>query len=115
MLLAAVGLFALMAYTVILRTREIGLRMALGAQQRDVVGMFLRQALRLGTAGVVLGLLLSYGSTRLLASRLYGITPTDPPTFALVSLCLLVLMGIASFVPARRATRVNPTDSLRAD
>jgi putative ABC transport system permease protein len=115
MILAAVGLFALMAYTVILRTREIGLRMALGAQRRDVVGMFLRQALALGATGVVVGLLLSYGLTRLIASRLYEITPTDPATFALVSLCLLALMGIASFVPAWRATRVNPTESLRAD
>ena len=73
MLLAAVGLFALMAYTVILRRREIGLRMALGAQRHNVVGMFLRQALHLGAVGITLGLLLSYGLTNLIANRLYGL------------------------------------------
>ena len=111
--LAAVGLFALMAYSVVLRTREFGLRMALGAQRVDVLRLVLRQGLLLGLAGIALGLALSYGATRVLASRLYEITPTDGLTLVMVSCFFLAVIVLACFVPTRRATRVDPMVALR--
>ena len=113
LLLAGVGLYGVVACTVSQRTREIGIRMAVGAPRRAVLGLFLRQGARLTGLGIVLGLVGAVALTRLLASQLYGVEPTDPATFAIVAgLLLLVALG-ASFLPARRAAAVDPIDALR--
>jgi len=113
MLLAAAGVFAVMSYSVVLRTREIGLRMALGAQRGDVIWMLLTQGLKLAVAGVVIGLAGAAAATRLLESRLYEVKPTDAMTFALVSLLLLAVTVGACFVPVQKATKVDPMEALR--
>jgi ABC-type antimicrobial peptide transport system permease subunit len=113
LLLAGIGLYGVVACTVSQRTREIGIRMAVGAPRRAVLGLFLRQGARLTGLGIVLGLLGAVALTRLLASQLYGVEPTDPATFAIVAgLLLLVALG-ASFLPARRAAAVDPMNALR--
>jgi putative ABC transport system permease protein len=113
--LAAVGIYGLMAYSVAQRTREIGLRMALGAHARDVLGLMLRDGLRLTALGVALGLPAAFGLTRLMRSMLFGTSPADPATFAAVAVLLLVVAGAASYVPAWRATRVDPLVALHHD
>jgi putative ABC transport system permease protein len=113
LLLAGIGLYGVVACTVSQRTREIGIRMAIGAPRRAVLGLFLRQAARLAGLGIVLGLLGAVALTRLLASQLYGVEPTDPATFAAVAGLLLVVALGASFLPARRAVGVDPMDALR--
>ena len=113
LLLAGIGLYGVVACTVSQRTREIGIRMAIGAPRRAVLGLFLRQGARLTGLGIVLGLLGAIALTRLLASQLYGVEATDPATFAIVAgLLLLVALG-ASFLPARRAAAVDPINALR--
>ncbi len=112
-LLAAVGIYGVMAYAVSQRTREIGIRMALGAAPSQVRGMMLRQGLWLALTGIVCGLTASFALTRLMRNLLYGIKPTDPVTFAGVSAILLVVAMVACWIPARRATRVDPTIALR--
>jgi ABC-type antimicrobial peptide transport system permease subunit len=114
-LLAAVGLYGVLSYTVARRTAEIGLRMALGAQASAVVGGVIRGALRLGALGIVLGLAASFAVTRFLGSFLFGVSPTDPVTLAGVALLLLVVTALASFVPARRAARIQPVIALRSE
>ncbi len=115
LLLAAVGLYGLLSYEVSRRTREIGIRTALGAQRRRVLLMILRQGVALVVLGAVAGLAAAAGVTRLLKSLLYNVQPTDPYTFALVA-CLLIIIGtIACFIPARRATRVDPMEALRCE
>jgi ABC-type antimicrobial peptide transport system permease subunit len=115
LLLAAVGLYGLLSYEVSRRTREIGIRTALGAQRRKVLLMILRQGVALVVLGAVAGLTAAVGVTRLLKSLLYEVRPTDPFTFALVA-CVLILVGtIACFIPARRATRVDPMEALRCE
>ena len=113
MLLAAVGLYGVIAYAVSQRTREIGVRMAVGASGREVLALFLRQGLRLTGLGIALGLAGALGLTRLLASQLYGVRATDPATLASVSGVLLLVALVASFLPARRAARVEPMNALR--
>lgn len=112
-ILAAVGIYGVMAYTVMQRTREIGIRMALGASSTKVVRLVVRQALLVVGIGLVLGLAASFAMTRFLADELYGVTPTDPQTFVTVSLGLVVVAVIASVVPTLRAVRVDPTIALR--
>ncbi len=112
-LLAAVGIYGVMAYAVSQRTREIGIRMALGAAPSQVRGMMLRQGLWLALTGIVCGLGASFALTRLMRNLLYGIKPTDPVTFAGVSAILLAVAMVACWIPARRATRVDPTIALR--
>jgi len=111
--LATVGIYGVMAFSVTQRTHEIGIRMALGAERRDVLGLVVRQGLRLTLAGVVLGVAGAWALTRFLTNFLYGVRPTDPATFVLVSLALITVSILASYIPARRATRVDPMVALR--
>lgn len=114
-LLAAVGLYGVMSYTVSQRTQEMGIRMALGAKPREVLGIVVRQGMMLTAAGVALGLVLALGSMRLLASFLVGVSPFDPVTFIAASLFLAAVAALASFIPAHRATRVDPFTALRSE
>ena len=107
------GLYALMAYSVQQRTAEIGIRMALGAQSRSIVGLVLRQGMALWLGGIALGLLCALGVTRWIRSLLFEVQPTDPLTFVAVPVLFCAVAAIACYVPARRATRVDPVISLR--
>jgi len=111
--LAVIGLYGVMAYAVAQRTQEIGLRMALGAQRRDVLRLILRHGLRLTLLGVALGLGGALALTRVLRNHLYEVGPTDPITFASVALVLAMVALLACLIPARRATRVDPMEALR--
>jgi putative ABC transport system permease protein len=113
LLLVVIGVFSVMAYTVSLQTQEIGVRMALGAQQRQVLTMVLQRGFLLIAVGLAAGLLASYALTRLLASQIWGVSATDPWTFGAV-VVLVVTTGLAAcYLPARRATRVDPLVALR--
>ncbi len=113
--LAAAGLYGLLSYTVSQRRREIGVRMALGAQRRDIVALIVRQGAALVAGGVVVGLLAAAASTRVLESLLFGVTTADALTFAAASLVLLAAALLACYLPARGATRIDPMDALRAE
>jgi putative ABC transport system permease protein len=113
LILSAIGVFSVIAYTVSLQTHEIGIRMALGAEPRGVMRLILLKGLQPIAAGVLLGLGASYGLTRVLASNIYGVTPTDPWTFAAVVVVLTSVGLFACVVPARRAMRVDPLIALR--
>ncbi|HEY6385195.1 MAG TPA: FtsX-like permease family protein [Candidatus Acidoferrum sp.] len=113
LLLVVIGVFSVMAYTVSLQTREIGVRMALGAQQREILKMTLRRGFLLIAAGISVGLLASYGLTRFLASQIWGVSATDRWTFG-AAVGLVIAVGLAAcFLPARRATQVDPLVALR--
>ena len=102
-----------MSYSVTLRTRDIGIRMALGARPADIFKHIVGQALLLGLIGLGVGIVLAITSTRVMSSSLYGINATDPLTLAITSLVLLAVALLASYLPARRATRVDPLVTLR--
>jgi putative ABC transport system permease protein len=114
-LLAAVGIFGVMSYSVTLRTREIGLRMALGAQPGEVLKVILKQGLLLTSIGIGLGMAGALALTRLMSGLLFGVESTDPATFAAIVLLFAFVALIACYIPARRATRVDPLIALRAE
>jgi putative ABC transport system permease protein len=114
-LLALIGIYGVLVYFVVQRTHEIGIRMALGAQRSQVLGLVIRSGLALTTSGIVLGLVCAAAGARLVEGMLFGITPLDPATFMAVALVFAVVAMCASYVPARRATKINPTVALRAE
>jgi putative ABC transport system permease protein len=113
LLLVIIGVFSVMAYTVSLQTHEIGIRTALGAQQANILKMILAKGASLLAVGIIIGLLASYGLTRFLASQIWGVSVTDPWTFAAVVTIVLSVGLSACFLPAHRATQVDPLVALR--
>jgi putative ABC transport system permease protein len=113
--LAAVGLYGVMAYAVAQRTREIGIRIALGATRRGVLELVLRQGAAMALLGLVIGLGGAIVTTRYLEGMLFGLTPLDPTTYVLAALMLSCVAGSASYIPARQATNVDPIVALRAE
>jgi putative ABC transport system permease protein len=115
LVLTIVGLYGVMSYSVAQRTNEIGIRLALGAQTRDVIVLIVTQGLRLILLGLAVGLIGAFALTRVISSLLFGVTAKDPLTFVLVALALALVGLAACFIPALRATRVDPMEALRCE
>ena len=113
LLLVCIGLYGVMAFSVVQRTREIGLRMALGAHPSKVLGMILRESMLVVVLGVGLGLIVSLAGARVLTAFLFGLKPHDPATIGIALLLMVTSAGVAAFLPARRAMRVDPMTALR--
>jgi ABC-type antimicrobial peptide transport system permease subunit len=115
LLLASIGLYGLMSYTVTRRTREIGIRAAVGAQRKNVLWLVLRETLTLALLGIAVGIPTALVASRLIASMLFGLSPSDLPTIVTVSLLLLVVALVAGYFPARRASAIDPIVALRTE
>ena len=115
LLLACVGLYGVVAYAASRRTQEIGIRMALGARKWDVIGLVMRETMLLVVVGLLIGLAAATATTRLIAGLLFGLTATDPLTMALATLLLITVAALAGWLPARRASRVDPMAALRRE
>ena len=113
LILGAIGIYGVISYVVSQRTRELGVRLALGAEAGDVRRMVLRQGLVLAVTGVAVGLGAAMGLTRLMEALLYGVDPVDPLTFGAVALSLTLVALLASYIPARRASKVDPVVAIR--
>jgi putative ABC transport system permease protein len=113
LLLAMIGIYGVMSYVVAGRIREIGVRLALGARQRDVLKLIVGQGMSLAIVGLTIGLILAFAAARLLSGFLYGVSSSDPLTFVGVALLLFAVAALACFIPARRATKVDPLLALR--
>jgi putative ABC transport system permease protein len=113
--LALIGIYGVLAYAVARRTQEIGVRMALGAERRTVLALMLRQGLLVTAVGIGFGLIGAAAATRLLETMLFGVTPADRTTFIAVALTFAAVALCASYVPARRATKINPIVALRTE
>jgi putative ABC transport system permease protein len=115
LLLGIAGIYGVIAYSVSQRTREIGIRIALGARSDEVTRMFVRHGLRLAGIGIACGLAAAFGATRFLSSLLFEISPLDPLTYASVGVALVAAAMLASYIPAARASSVDPAEALRAE
>jgi len=115
LLLGIIGIYGVIAYSISQRRREIGIRIALGAQQPSITGMFVGHGLMLAGIGAACGLLAASALTRLMSSLLYHLSPVDPVTFCLVPVGVLATAFLASYLPSRRAARVDPIEALRAE
>jgi putative ABC transport system permease protein len=113
LVLSGIGLYGVISYLVGQHTQEIGIRLALGAQRKDVLLLVLSQGMKMTLGGVALGLLASLGLTRLLTKMVYGVSTTDPATFAVIAALLIFVALLACLIPARRATKVDPLVALR--
>jgi len=115
LLLASLGIYGVLAYSVSQRKQELGIRIALGATAGNVAGLVLRQGLLLAGIGVAIGMAAAIALTRLMATLIFGVSATDPMTFSTVAALLIAIALVASYVPARRAMRVDPMQSLRTE
>jgi ABC-type antimicrobial peptide transport system permease subunit len=115
LLLAGVGVYGVLSYSVAQRTQEIGVRIALGAQRGDVLGLVVSQGMKLAVAGIVVGLIGSFAVTRVISSILYNVSATDPLSFAITAIVLTAAAFLASYLPARRAISLDPVEALRTD
>jgi predicted permease len=115
LLLGIVGIYGVISYSVLQRTREIGIRMALGAQRESITGMFVRDGLLLATIGIACGLAAAFATMRLMSSLLFNVSPVDPVTYAAITACVFVTAYLACYLPSRRASTVDPVNALRAE
>jgi ABC-type antimicrobial peptide transport system permease subunit len=113
--LAAIGIYGVLAYSVVQRTQEIGIRMALGAERGQVMALVMRRGVALAAIGITVGLIGAFAGARYLQSMLFGVEPRDPATFIAVAATFAIVTTAAAYLPARRATRVDPMVALRVD
>jgi len=115
LLLGIVGIYGVISYAVSQRTREIGIRMALGAQRETLTSMFVRQGMVLTGVGIAAGIVVAAATMRLMASLLFQVSPVDPSTYAIATICIISIAWLACYLPSRRAAVVNPVNALRAE